>query len=191
MGGGCRGAGKRGRDRSRVPDRCHTGRDRLDIRIWMLPNHMRPSHSIKGLRKGNFEKPRSFRDRLYLTDVGDALWQAARAPGGEPRFRLRSHKNYLLTGAEIEGGGIRAVIEGHKMGRSTWTAAFIVQVSGSDQAVRAFLEKVLGILGRVPVTSPYWTSGEWEAVRASHSVDREGMLRPWRAALPNRRWAPV
>jgi hypothetical protein len=157
----------------------------------MLPNHMRPSHSIKGLRKGIFEKPRSFRDRLYLTDVGDALLAAARTPGNEPRFRLRSHKNYLLTGAVIEGGGVTVHIEGHKMGRSTWTAAFVVQVSGSDQAVRIFLEKVLGILGRVPVTSPYWTPVEWEAVRSAHSVDREAMLRPWKAALPNRRWDPV
>lgn len=188
MGGGDEGGE---RDRRRVPERHNNWRDILDIRIWMLPNHMRPSHSIKGLRKGNFEKPRSFRDRLYLTDVGAALLGAARTPGNEPRFRLRSHKNYLLTGAEIEGGGVKVVIEGYKMGRSTWTAAFVVNVSGSDQAVRLYLEKVLGLLGRVPVTSPYWTPVEWEAVHTAHNVTREGMLHPWRAALPNRRWDPV
>lgn len=163
----------------------------MDVWVWMIPNHMRPSHSIKGLKRGAFERSHSFRDRIYLTDVGDALWRAAEVSGAPASFTLRSHRQYMITKAEISAGDITIDIEGHRLGMSSWTHAFRVNVKGGDRTGALFLDKVLGNLGRVPIDSPYWGANEWETIRNTYRITRDAMMAPWRQALPNRSWSRV
>ena len=157
----------------------------------MIPNHVRPSHSIKGLKKGAFERSRSFRDRIYLTDVGDALWRAATASGAQAAFSLRSHKQYMITGADIVAGDIAVHIEGYKLGMSSWTTAFRVNIKGGDRTGALFLDRVLANLGRVPNDSPYWGPNEWETIQNTHRVTRDAMAAPWKQVLPGRSWSGV
>jgi hypothetical protein len=147
---------------------------------------MKPSHSIKGLRKGSFEKPRSFRDRIYLTDVGEALWQAALGISPDARLSLLSHRNYMLTRATITAGSLSVHVEGYTVGRSSFTSAFRVSIVGEQGSIGTFLGRVVGSLDRTPFTSPYWGDPEWGALEKEHLVTRESIRDGWRKALPDR-----
>ena len=78
------------------------------------------------------------------------------------------------------------VIEGHKMGMSSWTSAFSVTVSGEDRLVTLYLDDVVSRLGRVPSSSPYWGQGEWETIRRLHAVGEKELMIPWKQVLPQR-----
>jgi hypothetical protein len=158
----------------------------LESRLWLLPNHLRPSQSIKGLKRGRLEKPHSFRDRIYLTDVGEAVWGTARGTGPGATIRLAAHRSYLMTRLEVFATGLGIILEGHKVGRSSWTAAFLLTVTGEPAAVARYLGGVLGRLGRPPYTSPYWGEQEWRAMAGAHEIDQDGMSRGWETALPGR-----
>jgi hypothetical protein len=160
----------------------------LDVNLWMIPNHMRPSFSIKALRKGALEKPGSFRDRIYLTDVGDALWRTAMAMSPDAVLQLRSHKNYLMNKADVSMSGLWVQIEGHKLGLSSWSSAFRVRLVGDEPRVIGYLEKFLKALGRMPFNSPYWGQNEWDIMQREHSVTRASLIGEWKRSLPMHPW---
>ena len=156
----------------------------MELTLWFIPNHMRPSFSIKALHKGAFEKPGSFRDRIYLTDVVDALWRCAQPFAGGTALSLLSHKDYFITRADIAMPGVGVEIEGHRLGLSSWSSAFRVKLMGDEPRVKGYLQKVLASLGRMPLNAPYWGQGEWDALQRQNSQDRASLVDDWKRALP-------
>jgi hypothetical protein len=120
--------------------------------------------------------------------VGECIWRAVSAQGGSPTFKLKSHSNYLLTRALFSGSGVAVDLTGHKLGRSSWTLAFQIKVSGESWTVAAFLNRLVTTMGRPPFASPYWTELEWETLESKHNVSRTVLGEAWRKALPGMNW---
>lgn len=131
----------------------------------VFPNHLRPSCSKKGLRKGKILSPRNFKDRLMLTDVGDNFLKTVRRKGSQPNIRLTWERDYFPWSMIIELGEVSFKLSAEMIGTSTWQS--LIEISpdfkngpSSIGVVDDVLTRFRKRLGRHPWESPYWSEND-------------------------------
>ena len=156
-----------------------------------MPNHLRPSRSYKGLTKGMMESPRTFKDRIYLTDVVDSLWQVVSTGYPGMSVEILWRKRYFPWRIKIQrdcGGHI--LLEGRLIGDTTWASVVEMRFNGLeagggmriDDVLEAFVQR----LGRPPYETPYWTDEIWSRFLGQKQLARQTVEAAWASNFSQR-----
>jgi len=69
--------------------------------LLALPEHLRPSWSAAGLRKGRLVKADRLGDRLYLTDIGEAVYSVLNSPSSMTLSAHQSSRDGMDKGSPL------------------------------------------------------------------------------------------
>jgi hypothetical protein len=148
-----------------------------------MPNHLRPSTSYKALSSGRFETPKTFKDRIYLTDVADVLKQVILRSNEVSEIKLLWRKGYFPWRLRIKILGGSILLTGKLYGDSSWTSSVLMQFKNLEGAARPKIDRLLkeyvAELGRLPYDSPYWTDEVWKKFGRTQKLTRIKIEEAW------------
>ncbi|UCH89841.1 MAG: hypothetical protein JSV49_04140 [Thermoplasmata archaeon] len=151
--------------------------------LYAMPNHLRPSTSYKSLSKGLFETPKTFTDRIYLTDVADTLRQVISSNCGDASIKILWRRSYFPWRIRIKLYGGTILLTGKVYGESSWASAITMQFKNLDGVLnthlKTIIEQFVGTLGRLPYESPYWTDETWQKFSRAHKLSRNKVETDW------------
>jgi len=124
------------------------------------------------LKKGWLKSPKNFKDRLMLTDVGEAFFDALRSRKGRSEFGLRWVRDYYPWSISVDLDGLLLSLESEVIGGSNWQSVIIIspQSPGKDQSLHRLMRAFSTRLGRDPLDTPYLSELEFMEL-----FERKGM----------------
>jgi hypothetical protein len=148
-----------------------------------MPNHLRPSISYRGLLKGQFETPKTFTDRIYLTDVVETLWGVVEDAGLDAKIQILKRKGYFPWKIRIILFNGNIILSSRLYGDTTWSSAVSMQFNNFDDnhndQIKIVLERFVEGLGRLPYESPYWTEDIWKEFSRVHNMKMYRVESAW------------
>jgi hypothetical protein len=139
--------------------------------------------SYKGLSASRLETPRTFTDRIYLTDIVENLWEEAFKINGGASIRLVWRKRYFPWRISIELLGGKILLSSKLLGDSSWTSVIEMQFTdfegGGAEKIGSLMENFVAVLGRPPYESQYWDDGIWHKFTETSGITRQQVEGDW------------
>ncbi len=156
----------------------------MDIFV-ALPNHLRPTLSKKGLKKGRKESPRNYRDRIMITDIGEILIEIAFQKPQSRSIKLVKAYDYYPWRMQLVYGKFALEASSLIFGDSNWQSLVeICPINTKDQGKnKNFIELMKTIekgLGRKPWESNYWKQENWNNLNKTKGLDQVMIKEQWR-----------
>lgn len=151
--------------------------------LYAMPTHLRPSMSYKGLSSGVFETPKTFKDRVYLTDIVDTFRTVVFNGSNDADLKLLWRKGYFPWRIRVKLYGGSIVLTGKLFGESSWNSAVLMQFKNLDDVrnsqLKGMLEEFVTALNRPPYESPYWTDETWQNFTKTQKISRVSVEDGW------------
>ena len=152
-----------------------------------MPNHLRPSMSYKGLSASRLETPRTFTDRIYLTDIVEKFWEAVSGNDGSASIKLLWRKRYFPWRIKIQLPEGSILLSSKLLGDSSWSSVIEMRFSDFEGNGSATIDKVLeafvASLGRPPFESQYWDDKLWQKFAETNGITRQHVEAGWERFL--------
>jgi len=129
------------------------------------------------------ETPRTFTDRIYLTDIVDIIWKVISEAETGAEIQLLWRKRYFPWRMKLTLYGGSILLSSKLFGESSWTSTVEMQFSdfNGSYAVRIddIIQKFVIALGRPPYESPYWDDITWQKFSDSTNISRQQVQTYW------------
>lgn len=150
-----------------------------------LPNHLRPTLSKKGLKKGVSRHAETFKDRLMLTDVGEIFLELIRKRHSGFKIDLVNSRDYYPWCLSFTLNRYRVTLQSEVIGTSNWQSFIVFEPStfrnSSDKKDYIVLMKqFLKAMKRDPCNSMYWSTEDWEEFYSLRALNKTKMDSMWK-----------